>query len=32
MVKMLQWAIKNMIETNEKVENLSKEIEYIKKN
>lgn len=30
-IKMFQWAIKNMLETNEKIENLSKEIEVIKK-
>ena len=31
-IKMFQWAIMNMLETNEKIENLSKEIEVIKKN
>lgn len=31
-IKMLQWAIMNSLETNEKIENLSKEIEVIKKN
>ena len=31
-IKMLQWAIMSMLETKEKIENLSKEIEAIKKN
>ena len=31
-IKMFQWAVMNMLETNEKIENLSKEIEVIKKN
>ena len=29
---MLQWIIMNMLETNEKIEKLSKELEDIKKN
>ena len=29
-IKMFQWAVMNMLETNEKIENLSKEIEVIK--
>ena len=29
MMKMLQWAIVNMLETNDKIENCSKEIEVI---
>lgn len=28
-MKMLQWAIVNMLETNDKIENCSKEIEVI---
>lgn len=32
MIKMLQWKIMNMPETKEKIENLCKEIEDLKKN
>lgn len=32
MIKLLQWAIMKMLETNEKIESLIKEIEDTKKN